>query len=114
MKRIVAVVLGVALLAGGGLWLRYGGQAKVGQAPAPAGAPAASGPPKGIPVKVGAVKLGSIAEELSAVGTLLANEAVMIRPELDGRIADIHFSEGQTVPKGARLVSLDSSETEAQ
>lgn len=114
MKRIAAVVLGVVLLAGGGLWFRYGGQARVAQGPAPAGAPAVPGAPHGIPVKTGAVRVGSIAQELSAVGSLLANEAVMIRPELDGRIAQIHFSEGQSVAKGAKLVSLDSSEVEAQ
>ncbi|HEX6828808.1 MAG TPA: efflux RND transporter periplasmic adaptor subunit [Burkholderiales bacterium] len=114
MKRLLAVVLGVALLAGGGLWFRYGGPAKVAQGSAPAGAPASPDPPHGIPVKTGTVKVGSIAQELSAVGSLLANEAVMIRPELDGRVVGIHFSEGQPVAKGAKLVSLDSSEIEAQ
>ncbi|HEX6829029.1 MAG TPA: hypothetical protein VF104_08625, partial [Burkholderiales bacterium] len=75
MKRLLAVVLGVVLLAGGGLWFRYGGQARVAQGPAPAGAPASPDPPQGIPVKTGTVKVGSIAQELSAVGSLLANEA---------------------------------------
>jgi len=35
-----------------------------------------------------------------AIGTLLANESVMIRPERDGRITAIHFTEGQVVRKG--------------
>jgi membrane fusion protein (multidrug efflux system) len=114
MKRIIALVLGLAIIAGGGLWLRYGGPAKVGPGGNSAAGVAPGAPPSDIPVRIGAVKVGTIAQELSAVGTLLANEAVMIRPELDGRVSAIHFTEGQSVAKGAKLVSLDSSEVEAQ
>jgi len=67
-----------------------------------------------MPVKVEMVRTGTISEEISAVGTLLANESVMIRPDRDGRIARIHFTEGQLVRKGEKLVSLDTSEIEAQ
>jgi membrane fusion protein (multidrug efflux system) len=38
----------------------------------------------------------------------------MIRPERDGRIAAIPFSEGQTVRAGEKLVALDTAEIEAQ
>ncbi len=113
MKRILAVLLGVAVLGGGAAWFRYGGKGNSAQAPVPA----ATGPgsaPRGIPVKTGAVKVGKITEEVTAVGSVLASEAVMIRPEIDGRIAEIHFKEGQPVRKGAKLVSLDASEVEAQ
>ena len=57
---------------------------------------------------------GTISEEVSAIGTLLANESVMIRPERDGRITTIHFNEGQIVRKGEKLISLDTAEIEAQ
>jgi membrane fusion protein (multidrug efflux system) len=67
-----------------------------------------------LPVKAGSVRTGTISEEISAVGTLFANESVMIRPERDGRITTIHFDEGQVVRKGAKLVSLDTAEIEAQ
>ncbi len=67
-----------------------------------------------MPVKVGTVKAGAISEEVSAVGTLLANESVMIRPEREGRIAAIHFTEGQLVRAGEKLVVLDTAEIEAQ
>ncbi len=113
MKRILAVLLGVAVLGGGAAWFRYGGKGNSAQAPAPA----ATGPgsaPRGIPVKTGPVKVGKITEEVTAVGSVLASEAVMIRPEIDGRIAEIHFEEGQPVRKGAKLISLDASEVEAQ
>lgn len=82
-----------------------------GDAAKPAQAPAAK---PGLPVKAEPVKLARISDDVTAVGSLLADESVVIRPELDGRITGLHFQEGQAVPAGARLVSLDSSEYEAQ
>lgn len=85
--------------------------------PKPAGAaPAAGagGPPKGMPVKAMPVTVGTVTNEVSAVGSLLAEESVIIRPEIDGRLLDLHFQEGQAVPRGARLVTLDASEVRAQ
>jgi membrane fusion protein (multidrug efflux system) len=108
MKRLALLALAVAVLAGIGLYWKY-------FRPAPS-APQAAAPAKGggVPVKVGTVRAGAISEEISAVGTLIANESVMIRPERDGRITSIHFSEGQLVRKGAPLVSLDTAEIRAQ
>ena len=77
----------------------------------PAAAPAK---PMGLPVKAAQVTVGAVVDEVTAVGTLLADESVVIRPEIDGRIASLHFHEGQAVNKGQRLVTLDSSEYEAQ
>lgn len=54
------------------------------------------------------------ANEVSAVGTLVANESVMLRPEVAGRVSAIHFNEGQAVAAGARLISLDAAEVRAQ
>jgi membrane fusion protein (multidrug efflux system) len=72
------------------------------------------GPPPGLPVKAVQVKLGEVQADISAVGSLLAEESVIIRPELDGRVVDIHFAEGQHVAKGAKLVTLDPAEYRAQ
>ena len=38
----------------------------------------------------------------------------MIRPEIAGRVSAIHFVEGRKVDAGAKLLSLDSSELDAQ
>src|SRR5512134_3583166 len=70
--------------------------------------------PTGLPVKAAAVRVGTVTHDVSAVGTLLANESVMIRPEVAGRVAAIHFTEGQAVAAGARLVALDAAEVRAQ
>ncbi|NIO43755.1 MAG: efflux RND transporter periplasmic adaptor subunit [Burkholderiales bacterium] len=70
--------------------------------------------PMALPVKAELVKVGPVVDEVTAVGSLLSNEAVMIRPEIDGRIAGLHFSEGQRVSEGQRLVTIDGSEYQAQ
>jgi membrane fusion protein (multidrug efflux system) len=81
------------------------------------------GPPRGqksgphgfaMPVEVAPVTVGSITETVHAVGTLEANESVMIRPEILGRITRVNFREGQAVEKGRVLIELDSAELEAQ
>jgi len=112
MKKLVLFLVALGVLGGAGYyWKHFRSPSAETKAPAKASAGA---PPRGLPVKVGVVATGSISDQVSAVGTLLANESVMIRPEVDGRISAIHFSEGQVVRKGERLVSLDSSEIEAQ
>lgn len=87
-------------------------------APAPAAkpgaGPAAGGPPPGLPVKAVQVKVGEVRNEIGAVGSLLADEAVIIRPEIDGRVVAIHFEEGQRVVKGQKLVTIDPAELKAQ
>jgi len=78
----------------------------------PAGKP--PGKPMAMPVKVAQVKQGTVTHDATAVGTLLANESVVIRPEIAGRVTGIHFGEGQKVAAGTKLISLDAAELEAQ
>ena len=80
----------------------------------PAGPGGAGGAPKGLPVKAMPVRVVEMTSDVSAVGTLLADESVMIRPEIDGRVDAIHFQEGQTVTRGQKLVSMDPAELKAQ
>ena len=68
------------------------------------------GPPPVIPVKAAAAKISAAVDEVGAVGTLRADEAVTIRPEIAGRVVEFRFNEGQTVARGAVLVKLDQSE----
>lgn len=110
MKRIVYLAIAVALLVAAGLTWRHFSKPQL----PPVAGPAAAGPARALPVKAALVRKGAVTDSVSAVGTLLANESVMIRPEIDGRIEAIHFQEGQLVRKGDKLVSLDASEVEAQ
>ncbi|WP_339082690.1 efflux RND transporter periplasmic adaptor subunit [Pseudomonas sp. TMP9] len=55
-----------------------------------------------------------VRDELVTFGSLTPDESVMIRPEISGRIAQLHFAEGQRVEAGALLVSLDDAITRAE
>ncbi|MBI4183555.1 MAG: efflux RND transporter periplasmic adaptor subunit [Proteobacteria bacterium] len=66
---------------------------------------------QGAPVEVEAavVRAETVRREVSAVGTLLANESVIIRPEVEGRVADLSFREGQAVTEGTVLVRIEDA-----
>jgi membrane fusion protein, multidrug efflux system len=73
--------------------------------------PAAGGAPGGMAVQVVAVEARRepVVETLSLVGTLLANEMVEVKSEIEGTVSTIQFDEGQRVEKGQALVQLDES-----
>jgi membrane fusion protein, multidrug efflux system len=113
---LVSALVIVALLSGCGKKDDQPAAGAAAAAPSKPGgaAPATAGPPKGLPVKASPVTVGTVTNEISAVGSLLAEESVIIRPEIDGRLLNLHFQEGQAVPRGAKLVTLDASEVKAQ
>jgi len=88
-----------------------GGGAPADKAPAAAASPAK---PMGLPVKAQPVKIATMQSDVSAVGSLIAADSVVIRPEIAGRVIGLPFQEGQLVQKGAKLVTLDPSEYRAQ
>jgi membrane fusion protein (multidrug efflux system) len=55
-----------------------------------------------------------VRDELVTFGSLSPDESVMLRPEIAGRVAQLHFREGQYVEAGALLVSLDDSISRAE
>jgi membrane fusion protein, multidrug efflux system len=80
---------------------------------APAFAQQAGKPQAALPVKAVPAKLARAVIETGAVGSMRADESVVIRPEIAGRIDRIAFEEGQSVKKGALLATLDAAETRA-
>lgn len=82
---------------------RAGGDAK----------PAASKPAPPMPVRAQAARVGPAVDDASAVGSLRADEAIVIRPEIAGRIERIAFGEGQAVKKGDLLIQIDAAELRA-
>jgi len=62
-----------------------------------------------IPVEAATVKQEALVRSIVAVGSLLANEQVVLQPEFAGKVVTIHFKEGQKVNKGDLLVTLDDS-----
>lgn len=81
------------------------------------GEQAAGGPPGGgmppLPVETATIKSESLAAGLQTVGSLRADESVVVRPEIAGRIQRIHFSEGGRVAAGQPLFTLDGSLAQA-
>lgn len=59
------------------------------------------------------VKAAPFERTVSTVGTLRANEAVVLVPELSGRLIRIDVKEGSEVTKGELLFKLDDSELQA-
>ncbi|MBY6263573.1 efflux RND transporter periplasmic adaptor subunit [Azospirillum sp. 412522] len=124
----IAALLVLAALAGGAYWyfVKQGGTvagltamvsgalpgAASGNAPVPGGASAGAKPPGGappMPVEAAQVRVGVVERTVTAVGSLLSNESVVIRPEIAGRISEIAFKEGQRVTRGSVLVRLDDA-----
>lgn len=62
-----------------------------------------------VPVESAIVLPTRLVESVSAVGSLLSNESIVVRPEIDGRITEIGFAEGRPVSKGQALIRLDAS-----
>jgi membrane fusion protein (multidrug efflux system) len=48
------------------------------------------------------------------VGSLRSGESIMLRPEVAGRVQQIHFADGQQVAAGALLVTLDDALVRAE
>jgi membrane fusion protein (multidrug efflux system) len=104
MKRFVLLILLVAL--GGGGYYAYRQRHSAGQE-AKASAVAQQRP--AVPVEVANVELMTVAEEVEALGTLAADEMVVIAPEIAGRVIELGFKEGEPVRKGQDLVKLDTA-----
>src|SRR5689334_15794517 len=90
----------IALVAGAAYW------AGKSSAPSPASGPAAAAPagagkgPPGVIVEASRVAVVRLPQALTAVGSLRSDEAVVLRPEVAGRVAEIGFREGEQVAKG--------------
>ena len=101
-KTIVTILLLIAAAAGGYYWYRHmnGTATETGSA-----APMDFA----TPVEAAPVAQETLVRSIVAVGSLLANEDVVLRPEFEGKVVKIHFSEGQQVNRGDLLVTLDDS-----
>lgn len=67
-----------------------------------------------IAVEVAKVSVVGLQEDIRATGTLQSNDAVMLRPEVAGRISRINFTDGQRVNKGQLLLAFDSAVARAE
>jgi len=106
----------VVALVGVGWFAASDGDAR---APATAGKAAGArarpgfGPAGPASVLVTTVKSEPFAQDMEAIGTARANEALDVTAKVSNRIAAIHFREGQQVKAGDVLVEFDSEQTRA-
>lgn len=68
----------------------------------------------GVPVRVNIVNEGELVDKIYASGTILANEEVVLKSEISGKIIKIYFKEGSSVNKGDLLLKINDSELQAQ
>ena len=125
MKKLhtTIVVLGLAFVIGAAWWLQNRSAASdAGVAGKGASASAADGggragggaPGEPVAVEVGKVERLRLEDDAQAVGTLVSNQGVVLRPEVSGRIVQIGFADGQRVRRGQLLVQLDDTLQQAQ
>lgn len=68
------------------------------------------------PVAVDVAQVASVrlVDDVNAIGTIRSNEAVVIRPEVAGRITRLNFDDGQHVKKGQILIAFDATVNQAE
>lgn len=67
-----------------------------------------------MPVEAATARRDTAVEAIAATGQIEAVQFIELRPEVEGRIVDILFREGQEVAAGAPLFKVDDAELKAQ
>lgn len=78
---------------------------------------AAGGPPPGPPpvaVETAAAFVDTVEDAILATGQIEALQQIELRPEVEGRVIELLFQEGQRVAAGTPLVRIDGAELVAQ
>jgi len=100
-RRIVLIATCLAALAAGGAGYWYWGQGSAGAQAARTAARA------GVPVTVAIVQRQDVPIYLSGLGTVQASFTVGIHSQVDGKLQEVLFTEGQQVKKGDVLAKID-------
>lgn len=107
LARLLLWLLLLAAISAGGYWwfvLRPATNAQVAQA---------ARPPFSIPVVVTAVETRDVPIYLDGLGTVQASASVTIKPQVDGNLIEVRFSEGQEVQVGDVLARIDPRSLQA-
>ena len=117
-SRALYLVVAVIGLVGAGTaawWLQKpGAAAPQNAAPAVARNAQRAGAAKPISVEVAHVRAMAISDEVQAVGSLRSRRSVVLRPEVSGRVTQLHLRDGARVRQGQLLVQLDDQLPRAQ
>lgn len=107
---LVTLIVGVVLGVFGSRWLSQTGLSPTDPAQKATATPAV----QTTGVQVAVVTQVTLPHGVTAVGSLRSENAVILRPEITGRITEINFTEGSKVTKGQTLVRLDDRVLAAQ
>src|SRR6266850_2330060 len=113
MRKVLLGAAALAVIATASLVSFWAGERNAEKSPQPASAAKAGPAPAGVVVEAAKVSVVKLPQALGAVGSLRSDETVIVRPEVAGRVAQIHFREGERVTKGQVLVKLDDSVQQA-
>lgn len=80
---------------------------------APGGAPGGGARPA-MPVDVAVAQSDTVVDAISATGQIEPDQAIELRPDVEGRITAILVEEGRLVSRGAALFKIDDAELRAQ
>jgi membrane fusion protein, multidrug efflux system len=104
----IRITLTLALVAGALATACTGGQAKSeGDAPAGRGRGGRGGDAGAVPVVTATAVTKSVPVTETAVGTVESISSVQVRSQVTGRLAKVHFAEGDEVKEGQLLFTLD-------
>jgi multidrug efflux system membrane fusion protein len=99
--RVLIILAGLAIAAGGLLWWLGTGRAALENSQSQASDPPA------IPVVAGVAVTADVPVYLQGLGTVQAFNAVTVKSRVDGQIIQAFFTEGQEVQPGDRLFQID-------
>ncbi|MCT7961970.1 efflux RND transporter periplasmic adaptor subunit [Laspinema sp. D1] len=70
--------------------------------------------PQGVAVRLATVEMTNLRETSEFVGTLEAQQAAVVRPEMAGRVSQINVKAGDKVSRGDMIARIDTREIEAR
>ena len=109
-----------ALLIGGMAWakMKYFPSPATGDKGGKGGAAGAKGgkggPGAKVPVQVYVVVATRLSDQVSATGSIMADESVTIQSEISGKITSLNIQEGRPVRKGQLLFTINAADVQAQ
>ena len=106
MRRFFVIVLIVAV-AGGGGWYWYTHRTPSTPTQTTGGRRGANNPNTVIPVLAVAAKKQDVAIYLDGLGTAQASATVTVKAQVDGKLIEMAFTEGQEVKAGQLLARID-------
>jgi len=109
VRVLITMVLGVLVVAGVVYFVHaYQPQKQ------PSGNPFRAARLNAVPVLAATAKTADVPVYLDGVGTTKALNTVTVRPQVDGKLISINFTEGQDVEKGDVLAKIDPTTYQAQ